>query len=269
MFRCALPTVSRFFRVGQRVAMWLDGLTANPEEMDQSSKAWLDAISCLGWLGWLFPNSMHCTRFRKQSHLGASGENAKRSRRIHRDKSSKGSKGSLVWHLNTSRKSWKSSSWWGTFRTKHSTFGLFIRLGELNDDHDLEYRNKIHWWTGKICMKTHIRNSWMSGSRPPQWASHHERTCDAHHADLHIAITQCCPNQLTFVQLLASSWNETLTNGDCQFEFNWVQLGHPMPKRWWIKGPRHLSFCEVSWLRHHQQSCRLPGTWREDWRMNK
>lgn len=45
-------------------------------------------------------------------------------------------------------------------------------------------------------------------------------------------------------------------------QFNWVQLGHPMPKRWWIKGPRHLSFCEVSWLRHHQQSCRLPGTGR-------
>lgn len=86
------PTVSRFFRVGQRVAMWLDGLdVANPEEMDQSSKAWLDAISCLGWLGWLFPNSMHCTRFRKQSHLGASGENAKRSRRLHRDKRQKGS----------------------------------------------------------------------------------------------------------------------------------------------------------------------------------
>lgn len=127
--------------------------------------------------------------------------------------------------LNTSRKSWKSSSWWGAFRTKHSTFGLFIRLGELNDDHDLQYsRNKIHWWTRKICMKIHIRNSWMSRSRPPQWASHHERTCDARHADLHIAITQCCPNQLTFVQLLASSWNEMLANGDCQFEFNWVRL---------------------------------------------
>lgn len=168
--------------------------------------------------------------------------------------------------LNTSRKSWKSSSWWGTFRTKHSTFGLFIRLGELNDDHDLEYRNKIHWWTGKICMKIHIRNSWMSRSRPPPNELH---TMSAHVTPAMQIFTLLSLSAAQINWLLSSSSQAAEmkhlpmeTANSSSTEFNWVQLGHPMPKRWWIKGPRHLSFCEVSWLRHHQQSCRLPGRGR-------
>lgn len=227
------PTVSRFFRVGN-VSQCGSKPWGNGPKLEGLAWRHFHHFRRLGWLGWLFPNSMHCTRFRKQSHLGASGENTQKQEKSRRQ-GFKGFKGFIG--LNTSRKSWKSSSWWGTFRTKHSTFGLFIRLGELNDDHDLQYSgNKIHLWTFmnlKKWYKMHENphQKFLDVRQSPPRASHHERTCDARHADLHIAITQCCPNQLTFVQLLASSWNETLANGDCHF--NWVQLGHPMPKRWW------------------------------------
>ena len=87
------PTVSSFFRVGhvsQTLRKWTKarrlGLTPFPV-----SSRFDDVECCLRWLGW-FPNSMHCTRFRKP-HLGALAENAQKIR------GDKGSKGSWVWTL--------------------------------------------------------------------------------------------------------------------------------------------------------------------------
>lgn len=119
--------------------------------------------------------------------------------------------------LNTSRKSWKSSSWWGTFRTKHSTFGFFIRLGELNDDHDLQYGNKIHW-TRKIAWKPTSEILGCQAVAPPMsftpWAHMWRPPCRSSHC-YHSVL----PKSIDFC---LAPRKQLKRNACSSTEFNWV-----------------------------------------------